>query len=263
METTEEILLEEGDDARTIRREIYANIAEDMAERIEPIAAGYRKIKDKKKGPAGSGQNPQRTHELLREASAESAQAHTEVRGAATQQPTLLEGPIELAKSREPGRDTPVYNEEGKRIRGVGQKSFIQREINAAWQALSEAKLIDSAPDSSKAGNPMRKDIRQWLLQTPLDPKFSEQELGMTIESYSKWRGQGFTTAEAMTEVGNDYAGHYSGKPGGADQEAEASEDETESGDQDAGDGGSLDEPGGVDAGPDDGTAKVDPFTEA
>lgn len=236
LEVELEILLEEGDDARDLRKELFKNMAEDMVERIEPIAAGYRKIEQPK------GASKPHTKALLRQAAAEANAS----RKPATVQGTLEteEPPALLPEEREPGRDLPKYTEEGKRLRGSGQKRFVMNEINLAWVALSDAQIVDTTPDVSDNVNTERQDIRKWLTMTPLDPKFSGGELSLVVESYGKWRGQGLNTQEAMVEVGNDYISSYSTDPSGgsgsADQEAEAGETQDLSGDQGSGDGSEL-----------------------
>ena len=233
MSAEEEILLEEGYDASEVRRAAYLAMADEIAERIEPVAAGYRKTNPAPKKaatkPAGPGKDPERTSELLKAAAAEARAAN-----ATKPQPTE---PVKVPSDREPLREMPKYTEEGRRIRGTGQKSFTVGEINVAWEALVTAKIVETSPDTGTAANKARQDIRAWLKLTPLDPGFSQDELAMVVEAYDKWRGQGLTTEEAMMEVGNDYIGKYGGvgDPGNDDQEDESSETEAEPGDQGSG----------------------------
>lgn len=261
MEVEEEVLLEEGDDAQALRKELFLNMAEDMAERIEPIAAGYRKVTTELGGAkvagtpsapsAGPGKDPERTSELLREASA----------AAATQ--GELPEPVSIPEEREPQREMPEYTDEGKRIRKMGQKNFKVGEINVAWQALVDANIVETIPDHTKAANKARQDIRVWLKMTPLDPTFSQPELALVVEAYAKWRGQGLTTDEAMLEVGNDYRSTYGGVPGDSGEGAEEAEDGAEQDDQGPGGGGSSDDKGDSDSGADPEDPEDEPEPEA
>ena len=224
LETIKEIMLEDGDDPDEVERAAYFDMAEKIQERIQPLAAGY---KPKDTTPPGRQPPPRPT----------------------PTPPPAPEGTAE--KLREAAKDAalsraPVYNDQFARVRTTAQKSFAVGELDEAWQALVDAGLVDTAPSREKAANEARGDIRTWLLMSPLDPLFAPEELEMVVESYSKWRGQGLTSTEAMTEVGNDYIGHYYGSDdsgsGEPSEGAESDKAEGEPVDQGPGDGDSAEE---------------------
>ncbi|KKN64483.1 hypothetical protein LCGC14_0490960 [marine sediment metagenome] len=243
LEIEEEIIIEEGDTPESIEKFALSRMGLGVKTEMQPVVDLYRTATGAV--PVEVIDSP--TDALKAEAAASrSAREAKEKAKAATGQPTLdgvLDEREDLPTEREPARDMPVYSEEGKRIRGMGQKAFKIAEINEAWEALVAAEIVDTKPDYSKGANQDRQDIRAWLKMTPLDPKFSKPELDIVVESYDKWRGQGLTTSEAMLEVGNDYIGVYGStsddsdsNTGSGSEEAESGEDEDKPVDQ--GDGG-------------------------
>ncbi len=241
LEIEEEIIIEEGDTAEDIEKFAFERMGIGVKAEAQPIVDLYRGALPEPKTETTS--SPETTLRAEAEASKKEAE-RKDAKRVATGQPTLdsvLDSePVDLPEEREPGRDLPVYSEEGKRIRGAGQKGFKMGEINVAWVALFEAKIVETQPDVSANVNTERQDIRKWLKMTPLDPGFSSHELNIAVASYGKWRGQGLTTVEAMVEVGNDYIGVYGSNTGGSDSTGEGAESdqaEDEPGDQGPGEG--------------------------
>ena len=246
METVEEIVLEEGDDATEVRRGWFEQAAREMVERIEPVAQNYRRTAPKpteKKAPEQEpGKEPARRRGkkpvALKPRSPEGGPKQTEL-----EQPPLL---ADMPAKRTPGRPMPEYDDAGNRLRTVAQKGFSAAELNSAWRALLDVGVVEGEISFKRQDNDKRKNIRDWMLLSPMDPGFSQAELQWTAEQYLRYREQGNNAVESMREVANDYAITFSenapaqaegaGEPGAGSEAPPGGEDEAEPDDQGDGD---------------------------
>ena len=173
----EQIELEEGDDAAQVRTEHYAILRAEAKAALEPI------VKEHKEQAKTFGKQPGRLPSHGKRATAPLVQGELPSGSELPKVTTVVNkaaGPVQVDKS-------------GQRIRNIEERSFTVEDIDRAVVAL--------VPDGNKMDNPLRADVRKWLLAGPLNPSFSDDDLALAESQYHAYRTEGDTTTEAMRRL--------------------------------------------------------------